>query len=256
MAPTNTSPRADARERLLGVALDMLEASGPEALRARPLTAAVGASTQALYTLFGGMPGLLDALVADGFARLARHVEAVPETDDPVADFFAQGGAYCDWALTNPQCYRLMFGLTKGLHVRRGLEMTASGALANFPEGQAAAGIMVRSLARVVEAGRVRPVDPVLAAGQFLSATHGYVLLEIAGVFGEGGQGLEAMASLAGNLMVGLGDSRKAVERSLLAASAFSGEAHDTRMRLAKPESVLGGEAPGRARSDGTDRRP
>ena len=32
---------------------------------------------------------------------------------------------------------------------------------------------MVRSLKRVVDAGRVRPVDPVLAAGQFLSATHG-----------------------------------------------------------------------------------
>ena len=42
--------------------------------------------------------------------------------------------------------------------------MTASGALANFPEGQDAAEVMVRSLARVVEAGRVRPVDPVLAA--------------------------------------------------------------------------------------------
>src|SRR5919107_944049 len=153
MASAGGSLQADGRAHLLGVALDTLEASGPEALRARSLTAAVGASTQALYTLFGGMPGLLDALVADGFARLARHVEAVPETDDPVADFFAQGGAYCDWALTNPQCYRLMFGLTKGLHVRRGLEMTASGALANFPEGHAAADVMVRSLVRVVEGG-------------------------------------------------------------------------------------------------------
>ena len=248
MVSTSTTPQADGRARLLGVALDMLEASGPEALRARSLTAAVGASTQALYTLFGGMPGLLDALVADGFARLARHVEALPETDDPVADFFAQGGAYCDWALTNPQCYRLMFGLTKGLHVRRGLEMTASGALANFPEGQDAAEVMVRSLARVVEAGRVRPVDPVLAAGQFLSATHGYVLLELAGAFGEDGGGLEVMASLAGNLMVGLGDSREAVERSLLAATAFSGEAHDARVRLATAETVLGDRSPKRER--------
>ena len=77
----------------------MLEESGPEALQARKLTAEVGTSTQAVYTLFGGMPGLFEAIVADGFARFARHVAAVPETDDPVADFFTKGWAYCDWAL-------------------------------------------------------------------------------------------------------------------------------------------------------------
>jgi AcrR family transcriptional regulator len=232
MASAATPSKGDQRARLLEVALGVLEASGPEALRARGLTAEVGTSTQTIYTLFGGMPGLFDALVADGFVRLTRYVEAVPEGDDPVADFFARGGAYCDWALTNPQCYRLMFGLTKGLHVRSGLEMTTSGTLANFPEGQEAIEVMVRSLGRVVDAERVRPVDPVVAAGQFLSATHGYVLLEIAGAFGEG-QGLQIMASLAANLMVGLGDTRERVERSLLAIVPAAGEAGDARIRRA-----------------------
>jgi AcrR family transcriptional regulator len=232
MAPTTTSSRADQRARLLDVAARVLEASGPEALRARGLTAEIGASTQAIYTLFGGMPELFEALVADGFVRLARYVEAVPETDDPVADFFARGGAYYDWALTNPQRYRLMFGLTKGLHVRSGLEISTTGTLANFPEGQDAVEVMVRSIGRVIDAGRVRPVDPVVAAGQFLSATHGYVLLEIAGAFGEG-QGLQVIASLVSNLMVGLGDSREAVERSVLAAAASAGDAHNARIRRA-----------------------
>lgn len=250
MASPTTLSGADQRAQLLEVALGLLEASGPEALRARRLTAEIGASTQAIYTLFGGMPGLFEALVVDGFVRLARYVEAVPETDDPVADFFARGGAYCDWALTNPQCYRLMFGLTKGLDVRSGLEMTATGTLANFPEGQDAVEVMVRSLGRVIDAGRVRPVDPVVAAGQFLSATHGYVLLEIAGAFGEG-HGLQIIASLASNLMVGLGDSREAVERSLLAATAASGEAHDARIRLATPGAVLAGVDRHRARRSG-----
>ncbi len=241
MASATTSSQPNQRARLLEVALGMLEASGPEALRARGLTSEIGASTQAIYTLFGGMPGLFEALVADGFVRLARHVEAVPETDDPVADFFARGGAYCDWALTNPQCYRLMFGLTKGLRVRSGLRMTATGTLANFPEGQAAVEVMVRSLDRVVDAGRVLPVDPVVAAGQFLSATHGYVLLEIVGAFDHQGHGLQIIASLVSNLMVGLGDSREAVERSLVAATAASSQAHDARIRLATPGAVLPG---------------
>jgi AcrR family transcriptional regulator len=219
--PTKSTPHADQRARLMKVALRMLEDSGPEALQARKLTAEIGTSTQAVYTLFGGMPGLFEALVADGFARFARYVEAVPETDDPVADFFTKGWAYCDWALSHPQLYRLMFGLTGGrLRLHAGLEMTITGKVANLPEGQAAADVMVRSLDRVKAAGRIRPVDTVIAAGQFLSATHGYVLLEIGGAFGHAGEGRQVIAPLAVNLMVGLGDSRAEAERSLRAAVA------------------------------------
>jgi AcrR family transcriptional regulator len=225
-APTfRSSPQAEQRARLLEVALRMLEESGPEVLQARRLTAEVGTSTQAVYTLFGGMPGLFEALVADGFIRFARHVAAVPETDDPVADFFTKGWAYCDWAFDHPQLYRLMFGLTGGrLRLHKGLEMTMTGMAAGFPEGQAAADVMVRSLDRVKAAGRIREVDTVIAAGQFLSATHGYVLLEIGNVFGRDGEGLQVIAPLAINLMVGLGDSREAAERSLRAALASRGD--------------------------------
>jgi len=213
--------RSEQRARVLEVALAMLEEAGPEVLQARKLTASVGASTQAIYTLFGGMPGLFEALVADGYRRFAEHVETVPGSDDAVADFFAQGRAYSEWALAHPQLYRLMFGLTGGgLRLHSGLEMTVAHTVAGPPEGQAAFRIMVRSMDRVKAAGRIRPVDSLVAAGQFLSATHGYVLLAIAGVFGREEDGLEVIASLATNLMVGLGDSRDAVERSLAAALA------------------------------------
>jgi len=211
--------RSAQRSQILGAASAMLEEAGPEALRARTLTATVGASTQAVYTLFGGMPGLFEALVADGFRRFAEHVEAVPASDDPVADFFAQGRAYCDWALENPQHYRLMFGLTGGgLRMHAGLEMSVARTFTGPPEGQAAFQIMIRAMDRVQAAGRIRPVDSLVAAGQFLSATHGYVLLAIGGVFGREEDGLEVILALAVNLMVGLGDSREAVERSIAAA--------------------------------------
>ena len=222
-------PRAERRVRLLDVALRQLEQAGPEGLQARGLTAEVGASTQAIYTLFGGMPGLFEAIVADGFVRLARHVEAVAETDDPVADHFSRGWAYCDWALTHPQLYRLMFGLTGGgLRVLVGVEMTMAGTLANFPEGQSALEVLVRSVNRVIESGRIRPVDSIEAAAQFLSATHGYVLLEIAGAFGQPGDRPQVLGQLAVNLMIGLGDDPDAVERSLLATIAARGDARRT----------------------------
>jgi AcrR family transcriptional regulator len=209
---------ADQRARLLEVAARLLEDAGPEALQARTLTAEVGTSTQAVYTLFGGMPGLFEALVADGFRRFGEHVAASPESDDPVADFFRKGRAYIEWALARPQLYRLMFGLTGGrLRLHAGLEMTAAGVVGNLPEGQAALAVMTGALDRVKAAGRIDPVNTVIAAGQFLSATHGYVLLEIAGAFDEGA-GLQIVAPLGVNLMVGLGDDREAAERSFQAA--------------------------------------
>src|SRR4051794_19533706 len=202
---TRAATQADQRARLLDAALRVLEEAGPEALQARRLTAEIGASTQALYTLFGGMPALFEAIVTEGFVRFAAHVDAVPETDDPVADFFRQGRAYVEWALAHPQLYRLMFGLTGGdLRLHSGLELTLSGPMANFPEGQAAAEVMVRSLERVKASGRIGPVNTALAAGQALSATHGYVLLQIGGGFRAEGERRRGMGSPGGNPMIGV----------------------------------------------------
>ena len=75
-------------------------------------------------------------------------------------------------------------------------------------------------MGRVCESGRIDPVDPVIAAGQFLSATHGYLLLEIGGVFGPEGDDLTVVGPLAVNLMVGLGDDRAAASRSFEAIAA------------------------------------
>jgi AcrR family transcriptional regulator len=221
MTPTTGKLRAGRREQLLEAARRMLEESGPEVLRARELTAEIGASTQALYTLFGGMPGLFEAIVAEGFGRFADHVDAVPESEDPVADFFARGWAYCEWALANPQLYRLMFGLSgDGLRRHAGLEMRVAGAAADSPEARGATEVLVRSMERVVESGRIDRVDPVLASSQFLSATHGYLLLEIAGVFSPPGDGLRVLRSLSENLMIGLGDSAEGARRSMTAVEA------------------------------------
>jgi AcrR family transcriptional regulator len=213
--------RSEQREQLIEAAMRAIEKSGPEVLRARALTAEVGASTQALYTLFGGMPGLFEAIVAEGFARFARHVEGVPETDDPVADFIAKGWSYSEWALTHPQLYRLMFGLTGGeLRHHVGLEVAVAGAAANTPQAQAALDVLVRSMARVTASGRIDTTDPGSPAGQFLSATHGWLLLEIGGAFGPEGGGLDIIRELSVNLMIGLGDSREAATKSLRAAEA------------------------------------
>ena len=188
-------------------------------MQSRSLTAKIGASTQAIYTHFGGMPGLFETLVSEGFSEVAAYVSAVEDTDDPVADHMCRGWALVDWARANSQLYRLMLGLSGGgLRLHAGLEMTMSGTVANFPEGQAAMEILIRSVERMREAGRILPLDSVVVAGEFLAATHGYVLLDIAGAFGDPDHGLMVIGQLAVHLQVGLGDDAGAAERSLLVA--------------------------------------
>src|SRR5688572_9009901 len=114
-----TGPAGEVRERLVAGALTVLEHGGIDALRARELTAQAGVSTMAVYTHFGGMPGLVDEVVLEGLRRFAAAVRAAaPETDDPLRDLIRGGVAYVTFALANPQLYRLMFGLSDSVRIR------------------------------------------------------------------------------------------------------------------------------------------
>lgn len=209
-----TSPK----ERLLHAALQALEEGGPEALQARKLAAQIGTSTMAVYTHFGGMPELFTELVREGFVRFGRRLAEAPATDDPVADLAALGLAYRDYALNHPQRYRLMFGLTApGVPNKQELDLIAEGSPTSMPEAGATFEQLVDAVRRVIEAGRIRPGDPVAIAGQMWSSIHGYVLLEMTGVFG--GSGLtQILGPMTTSLLVGLGDDPETTVRSARAA--------------------------------------
>lgn len=204
------------RDELLAAAFRVLERDGPEALRARRLTSEIGVSTMAVYTHFGGMPGLLEAIVREGLARFAAHVRETPQTKDPMTDLIAGGLAFGEFAFRNPQLYRLMFGLvTPG--TRRGpvpdLDRIDTW---RTHEGIEAFAVLLGAVERVIDAGDFRPQDPWAAATQILSVTHGFILLGLGGLVTEERQGL--IAPLTVNLMVGLGADRKQAERSLARA--------------------------------------
>lgn len=204
------------RERLLLAAIGLLEDDGPEALQARRLAARAGTSTMAVYTHFGGMRQLVEAVAREGFARFARLLAEVPETADPVADLLQLGVAYRDHAVANPQLYRVMFGVSApGGHRLAGMDMSEFMASGQFPEGRDAFGVLVRAVARVIEAGEGSAEEPVGAASQIWSMAHGYVLLEIAGYFGPPGRGVESVfLPLAVKVISGLGHSPESVWRS------------------------------------------
>ena len=168
--PTET----DVRRRLIEVAADILSEDGPAALSARRLARDAGTSTMAVYTHFGGMPALVRAVVAEGFARLHARVAEVEQTDDPLADLVGSAAAYRAHALADPHLFSVMFGSASLGEYRLTTEELEVG-LAAFDQ---LAGIV----ARVMAAGAIRQGDPRAVAGQFWAALHGYVMIEISGL--------------------------------------------------------------------------
>ncbi|WP_245900132.1 TetR/AcrR family transcriptional regulator [Geodermatophilus normandii] len=161
--------RPDPAVRLLLVerAARMLAAREPVTLRA--LVEGTGASTMAVYTHFGGMPGLWSAVRQEGFTRLAARLAAVPRTDDAVHDLAALGVAYARSALEHPELYRAMFD--------------ARADLTDEAAADAAFDRLVDAAARARDEGRLDPgTDPRTLATQVWAAGHGLVSLVVQGV--------------------------------------------------------------------------
>jgi len=117
------------RAKLIEAGVELLERDGVQSLSARKFAAKLGTSTMAVYTHFGNMAGLLDAVGSEALSRFADSLAQDPQTDDPVADFLAMGLAYHQFALSNPQRYQLIFGTATPhslLEVRTDVTVTGS----------------------------------------------------------------------------------------------------------------------------------
>lgn len=167
----------------------------------------------AVYTHFGGMNGLIEAIIAASFEQFGAALAAVPTTDDPMADFFVMGHAYREFALASPQRYRLMFGLASPqlFHVPT----------AEMPVAAAAFDQLLTAVGRIVATGRIRDDDVMDLAGRIWSIVHGIVLLEIVGALGHDGRALtHILDPMTVDLFVGMGDDRENAERSRRRAAA------------------------------------
>src|SRR5437879_4110442 len=103
---TDERPANDLRTALLETAAHLIATEGSARLTVRRVADEAGTSTMAVYTHFGGMPGLRQAVRREGFARLTAHVAAVDKTDDPLADLARLALAYYENATADPDLYR------------------------------------------------------------------------------------------------------------------------------------------------------
>ncbi len=164
---------------MLDAALGLLR-QGSSALSVRSLATELGASRQLVYSRFGSMGGLLDALYGEGFRRLEARARSVTEPPGTDAHVIAQAEQYRAFASEEPELFALMFG--------------ASGEFEPSQEARAASEASFEAIADgarawlTAERGSGR--GALLLARDLWSATHGVVSLEAAG---HGGHDLPAL---------------------------------------------------------------
>jgi AcrR family transcriptional regulator len=165
--------QTDVRRRLIEEAARLLGEEGPSALSTRRLARETGTSTMAVYTHFGGMGPLVRDVAAEGFRRLIARVAEVEPSDDPIDDLRRIAVAYRANALDNRYLYVVMFGSASlgGYRIEAGSIEAGADAFAQLRD----------AVERAMSAGALRAGDPSAVAGQFWSALHGYVVLELAG---------------------------------------------------------------------------
>jgi AcrR family transcriptional regulator len=209
MSPRRPDPNV--RVHLVEAAARLLATEGRDAVTARRVAGAVGASTQAVYTHFEGMEDLLAEIWREGFRRFGSALDEPAVTDDPVADWMAQGWGYRRFALRDRHLYAVMFG--DGL---RAFDRN------DERDQEVAGGTFLSLLSRIercVAAGRWR-VDDLYTAGEVVWMTvHGHCAIELTGYFEHVGRdaGRTYQAALAHSAL-GFGDVPAAVERSSRAA--------------------------------------
>jgi AcrR family transcriptional regulator len=234
MATVTSQPERTVRDELLHAAVGLLDEHGPDALQARKVAAAAGTSTMAVYTHFGGMPQLIAAVTQEGLRQFDAAL-TIPLTEDPVADLLATGMAYRDFAIERPHLYRLMFGSTSASGINAPAHNMLTLSLAQIGDHIPSFAHVVRGVHRSIQAGRITAAPNgsvgsvasdaavVATAAQFWTVMHGFVMLELAGFFGDTQDRAMAVGPVLGpmatGLLVALGDSPERVAESLAAVS-------------------------------------
>jgi AcrR family transcriptional regulator len=173
----------DLRRRLVNRAAEVIAEHGPGGLALRPVAAAEGTSTTAVYSIFGGRAGLIAAVGQTAIQGFVTAQRAVPTTEDPYQDLFDLGRAYRAWAIQNPALYQVLMSPSDSTAVHHGA----------MPQS-AAAGPVFDVVMRLIAAGTFPDVFPPRIADTIWASVHGFVMLELSGVFDVAGSaGLDVL---------------------------------------------------------------
>jgi AcrR family transcriptional regulator len=160
------------RGRIGAAATALYADGGVGAITMRDIAAKLGRSPMGLYRYFEDRDEILAFVRADAFDRFSDALEsAFAAGDDPFARARTVGRAYLDFALKNPNAYRLMFDLDPPDEARHPELRRA---------GKRAGETVTRHVKDLAAAGIVQG-DPRLIGNALWAAAHGVIVLHLAG---------------------------------------------------------------------------
>ncbi|WP_171162047.1 TetR/AcrR family transcriptional regulator [Streptomyces sp. I05A-00742] len=105
--------RAQTTAEIKSTALRLMAEGGPDAISLRAIAREMDMSGSALYSYFATRDALVTALIGDVHTALVDRAEAARDAcpaDDPAARLQAWWRAVRDWALAEPEGFRLVYG--------------------------------------------------------------------------------------------------------------------------------------------------
>ncbi len=147
-----------------------------EAVTMRGTAKILGCSPMMAYRYFENKEDVFAALRATQFDCLAEALEGVPDTESPLQHLRNLGKAYADFALAQPDAYRLLY-------------MIPIPQSKTYPElvraQQRTQNVLFEATCRAVESGDIQG-DPVLLAHTLWASIHGLVSLDLSNQLNKG----------------------------------------------------------------------
>ncbi|HET9647703.1 MAG TPA: TetR/AcrR family transcriptional regulator [Microlunatus sp.] len=165
----------DTRLALLDEAARIIDTEGIAGVTARRLAAANNVSTRAIYSLFGGMDGVLTELFRLGATEMVDRHFAVPTCEDAATEILPLALAYRAGARARPEVYSLIYERCAP-NFRAPEELVALLWRCNDRIGDA----VTRALAQ----REITDRDPAQVTRQLWATVHGHAALELRGFLG------------------------------------------------------------------------
>jgi AcrR family transcriptional regulator len=183
------SEKQELREAILAAAGELILEKGYEAFSLRQVAERIGYSATTIYLYFENKDALVAAVIAEGFSRFLRALEAV-DTDDPLARTADLGRAYVQFARANPVYYRLMFMHRPDLVALAQRGDDAGTFTASFD-------VLERAVQRAMDAGAIRAGDARGYSFVLWALVHGVASLALTEMVSFDDAALSAVTDLA-----------------------------------------------------------
>jgi AcrR family transcriptional regulator len=166
--------KLELKGRILDAARELFAAEGYEAVTMRKIAERIEYSPTAIYAHFKDKNALIRELCESDFLAFAQTFVGFLTVEDPIERLRRAGSAYVEFAVENPQHYRLMF-MTQRPPIE---DEDTSGV--NDPSRNAYA-FLRATVAEAIDKGLFRPelTDANLVAQTIWAALHGTVALQI-----------------------------------------------------------------------------